>query len=156
MFLRKTGRGRASSFYARKPPAPPKPIRAWGGPITHEYILAQIVHSIGRPFGTHVEPAVDREVLWKEYRTTAPGEYRDVLALTLAWAGDARVGEKVAAYLENVKHDQSLRTKAAVGLGFLQDKQYVPLLVSVMRNDPQYLSRRTRDGAEKPVEERRY
>lgn len=125
-----------------------------GGPIYHEYVLAQIVK--GLSYSIQSQPAVDRELLWKEYQSSPRGEFQDMLALALASTGDRRTGDHAAAYLQNLKNSPVLRQAAAEALGEIQETRYIPLLIQVLAHDPHYIESRSRDANEKLIEIRTF
>lgn len=143
-------RARLGIGYLREEVArPTSTYEGSGGPIYHEYVLAQLVR--GTAHSVQSQPAVDRALLWRELQTSAPREFQDMLALTLAFAGDPRVSDHVAAYLRNLKNASILRETAALALGEIQETRQIPLLVQVMLQDPQYVAKRTRNAFEVPI-----
>lgn len=120
-----------------------------GGPISHEYVLAQIVGATAQAI--HSRQVVDQEILWKEYQAVPGGEYRDMLGLALAISGDRRGSDHAAAYLRNIKHAGVLRALAARSLGEIQETRHIPLLVQVMLQDQHYLANGSRDAFERPI-----
>jgi hypothetical protein len=114
-------------------PTPPFP--GLNAPITHEYILAQLVRSAAQPLLP--QPAVDTDMLWNECRQ-ARGELRDMLCLAMAYAGDRRARETVVAYLRNPAHDIFLRQHAAHALAEFDDPNMIPILLHVIRTDSAY------------------
>lgn len=120
-----------------------------GGPISHEYVLAQIVGATARAI--HSRQVVDQEILWGEYQAVPSGEYRDMLGLALALSGDRRGSDHAAAYLRNIKHAGVLRALAAQSLGEIQETRHIPLLVQVMLQDQHYVAIGSRDAWERPI-----
>lgn len=115
-----------------------------GGPIDHPYVVAQLVLAIA-------QPGADRDLLWQELQRSAAGEYRDALALTLGLAGDQRAVRYLVSYIQDTRHHPDLRERAARALGEIGDPSSIPVLVTVLLNDPVYQVQRADSAPESPV-----
>lgn len=112
--------------------AAPSPVRQGigGGPITHDYILAQLVLAAENANAS-------REILVRAVAGTEPGEYQDAIRLSLGLLGDPNVVPFLIGYLANANHSPFLRERAARGLGRNPDPRAIPVLAAAL-TDPFY------------------
>jgi hypothetical protein len=98
-----------------------------GGPITHDYILAQIVLA-------GAEAKADEAVLQQAAATAPAGEYRDALQLTLGLLENRRTVLFLVDYLANTRNSPWLRERAARALTRIPEPRAIPALAAALKD----------------------
>lgn len=108
---------------------PSPPGRGYGGIITHEYILSQIVHA------SKVPREMNHRRLLEAARAAGPGELRDCIQLALGRRGEKSLVPFLIGYLRDRKHYWRLRQSAGCSLKDLRDERAIPVFVEML-DDP--------------------
>jgi hypothetical protein len=120
------------SFLRQEAAAPSAPaVGVGGGPVTHDYILAQIILA-------GMEAGVQQDVLLREAAKAEPGEFRDAVLLTLGLLGNHDATPFVIAYLADPRHPALLRERAARALHLHPSADVIPALAAALE-DPFYV-----------------